>query len=1114
MSAKVTAKAVSQVSNQLPSFITDEHKLFEVFIKDYYEFLETIRVDYTLVSGFEDNFTVGETVTGQTSGATAKVKATGSYTGIPKLFLEPTNNLDFIADEQIIGSTSASRATVSSIVRQPLNATKSFLSLLDTDETTAGMLQRFRQELFPNIRKDAEIDFKSLIKNLKDFYRSRGSEKSYRALFRILYGQDNLDLYYPKEDILRVSAGDWNQDVVLQLPYDASYLNFNGLTIVGLSSEATAFVSNVTTRRLGTIIIIELVTTNRTGTFTIGETIRATLPDGSTLTATTSGMVTGYTINDGGNGYEIGDSIVISDSVGFGAVASVANTTGDQVSTISIDNPGNGYQVGQTIVFDNTGTNATVTAEAQIATISDAYTLSIATTQLFEGIETVSFNIATPFGVTVNQGYLIADNAVFANATKVGEIISLSTLELRIYDRSQGDGTLTAFADSDVLYLFNESGTPITGASSVQINDSSLTNPTLDIVLNSADFNGNFAEPSGTYSSVGTTVTIEIPDGHNLTSSNVITLDFVGGALDGVATASYSIDSIINSTAFTVSTALSTTSSGTANLIANINSVIQNALTFEDQEFGSIASIDIISHGSGYESAPSVEVETTDYYSGVFEVDTVNGGFFGRNAEISVSTPLGGSVNRVEITEPGFGYTSAPTFDLTGSGDGTADIDSTITTLRTKDGKFASDQGQPSSTKRLQDNDFYQDFSYVLKTTDSVNVWRKDVLKLLHPAGFKLFGEVAITSVLNAQMFDRGTNNINSVDENGQTVYRNLEFSLITLVLGLTAFAADTEIHYDIEIETLLQLLSNTSQEVKVIPTYYSEDLTINSTTDYQIERSNPISNDLTVQNNSLGFYRTTPTYSTTNIPTEMFSLMSVKELSSADLSTMTFETSEPHYFHDNDVVFLNEFEGTNVELVNGNEYVVTVVDSTTFTLADQYNPSGLDYSSVSITANGKAFRVTNEMSSGVIIDLMDNEYIGEYADYSLDHYMHTSPADFSAYSNGDEFQINARNLVAEFPIGLENGDNLLLEDQLPEADINYQGEASNLGSMIQETILDLDENTEELILTEGQLNTLNSVSGELLVFDKVFNFSKIPYQHNNGFAYFKHRIQNREFVS
>ncbi len=121
MSAKVTAKAVSQISEQLPSFIGEDFPLYEKFVKNYYEFLETVCVYYDIVEGYENafSFTMGETVTGQTSGATAKVKGTGANSGTNKLFLEPTNTLDFV-EETIIGSTSNSYGKVTRIVRNPI----------------------------------------------------------------------------------------------------------------------------------------------------------------------------------------------------------------------------------------------------------------------------------------------------------------------------------------------------------------------------------------------------------------------------------------------------------------------------------------------------------------------------------------------------------------------------------------------------------------------------------------------------------------------------------------------------------------------------------------------------------------------------------------------------------------------------------------------------------------------------------------------------------------------------------------------------------------------------------------------------------------------------------
>ena len=125
-----------------------------------------------------------------------------------------------------------------------------------------------------------------------------------------------------------------------------------------------------------------------------------------------------------------------------------------------------------------------------------------------------------------------------------------------------------------------------------------------------------------------------------------------------------------------------------------------------------------------------------------------------------------------------------------------------MTDSRTKDGVFLDDSGKPSSIKKIQDSDYYQDYSYVIKTADSIDVWKQDILKLIHPAGYKLFGEVAIATILNATMFDRGQNNINSLLDNGLSQYRELSLQLISEILNNVYVTVSTlEIQLNKEIE-------------------------------------------------------------------------------------------------------------------------------------------------------------------------------------------------------------------------------------------------------------------------------------------------------------------------
>ena len=60
-------------------------------------------------------------------------------------------------------------------------------------------------------------------------------------------------------------------------------------------------------------------------------------------------------------------------------------------------------------------------------------------------------------------------------------------------------------------------------------------------------------------------------------------------------------------------------------------------------------------------------------------------------------------------------------------------------------GFYDTDRGKLSaSNQRMADSYFYQDYSYVVKSKSPINIWRKLVEQTVHPAGFKMFGEVTI----------------------------------------------------------------------------------------------------------------------------------------------------------------------------------------------------------------------------------------------------------------------------------------------------------------------------------------------------------------------------------
>jgi hypothetical protein len=84
-------------------------------------------------------------------------------------------------------------------------------SARDLDLTLDKFLLEFKKELahnLPNIIADERF----ALAHIKDQYLSKGSEASYKLLFKLLFGK-NVELKYPSSQMLRASDGRWNQEI-------------------------------------------------------------------------------------------------------------------------------------------------------------------------------------------------------------------------------------------------------------------------------------------------------------------------------------------------------------------------------------------------------------------------------------------------------------------------------------------------------------------------------------------------------------------------------------------------------------------------------------------------------------------------------------------------------------------------------------------------------------------------------------------------------------------------------------------------------------------------------------------------------------------------------------
>ena len=116
-------KSKDLIQSQLPSHFLEQYPQFVKFLESYYQFLESIQLHFETSNGV---FTEGETVTGSTSGATAKILSIDTSETLGSgtfLYVSQTNNVIFQKMENVIGETGGN-GTLHHYRRNTLNAVK------------------------------------------------------------------------------------------------------------------------------------------------------------------------------------------------------------------------------------------------------------------------------------------------------------------------------------------------------------------------------------------------------------------------------------------------------------------------------------------------------------------------------------------------------------------------------------------------------------------------------------------------------------------------------------------------------------------------------------------------------------------------------------------------------------------------------------------------------------------------------------------------------------------------------------------------------------------------------------------------------------------------------
>lgn len=336
-------------------------------------------------------------------------------------------------------------------------------SVFDVDknlEQYYGYFKSTFMETFPDVFSVNADGFtpnkKTLLKKIRQFYGSKGTESAYRFLFRLFF-DSNLQVGYPQRQILRASDGKWVEEVSIKVSRNNESLheymvggqvqqyNADGVLI------AYATVDKVFKYYQDGVPVSEMYLTSLTGNF-LPNLITNLVPSSDTgvdsFTETSFSVLGGFFVQTAGSNYKVGDTVFVSsDGVGFSAKVQQTGLDGG-VKKIQIENSGVNYfrTVTALVVGANGSNNSSLVVLTPTAItrypgyyVGNSGKIS-STNKIYDGDYYQDFSYELKSSVSIDRYYSILKHLVHPTGTKMfGSIL----LEDALSSTNSGSSQLT-----------------------------------------------------------------------------------------------------------------------------------------------------------------------------------------------------------------------------------------------------------------------------------------------------------------------------------------------------------------------------------------------------------------------------------------------------------------------------------------------------------------------------------------------------------------------------------------------------------------------------------------------------------------------------------------------
>jgi hypothetical protein len=555
----------------------------------------------------------------------------------------------------------------------------------DIDKTLESFIDQFKKELAYNLPLVVE-DERFLLSHIKDQYLAKGSEASYKLLFKLLYGK-NVELLYPGQQMLIPSDGRWNQEISIFAQVD-----------YGDPDDI-----------IGKLVDIQ----------TAGRILRVLVDKKESLIGEIDRIV------------KIGKSFEISATGVSGAsTVTVANNTGIEIGQLVTAPQNGGGIVGGTKVVSISG-NVITLSNANVSTVNSSLIFS---NELYEFFLDKRF-----FGV-INPGDLVKFKDTFqARIVPVTQNLTISQPGKnfrvgQVFELRSGIGTGALMKvtevedDGGIKYAeFIKFGLGYTAnfALSILATNDVVSSSSVNIAGTSTlnELNTYQSAGAGTISASASSTTVTGTGSSFGAVGNVAVGDEIW-TTDATPLIVGVVKSIASTTSLTLTGLATEYAAGT-----RITGSYSGGYVFRNSR--SVGSL----YAPGGVQSLTIKPNLSDRTEGFNEQGYVN------KADYVDYLYVDGSYAGSILREFSLNFRNAQT-----NSDDPAIISVALGALVRYPGYFQANNGFISDNIFIQDSRYYQAFSYVLKIDERLSSYKSAVKTMLHPAGMALFGEFNITN--------------------------------------------------------------------------------------------------------------------------------------------------------------------------------------------------------------------------------------------------------------------------------------------------------------------------------------------------------------------------------